>query len=168
VHSRIRLVSRVLLKQDLLARFFRPAAPALPQPEGPHPEERFDPNNLSVPADTMEHWKHHILQGGDLTQVPGIDEANARQLKAAGIANIEMLLGSYFGQKGPDVHSFDRVNHHKKFFLWLGSEVGIVFHRSTIVHAIGVKVSLHFPTIYDPADFDDEDDESEDDEPEGI
>lgn len=149
VHSRNRADSRVLFTQDLVSRFFKRAAEAGPQPEGD-----FNPKNLSVPAETIAHWKEHILPEGDLTKVPGIDQANADLLMAAGIASIHMLTGEYLMQKGPDVDSFDSVGHHKKFFAWLGDDVGIVFHRSTIVHAIGEKMNLVFPGIYDPIDYD--------------
>ena len=151
----------VLSTQGLFSLFFNPAVEAAPQPE-----EHFNPKNLSVSAETIEHWKEHINPTGDLTQVPGIDEASARLLMAAGITNIDMLAGEYLWLKGPDLGSMDPKVHHEKFFLWLGGGVpgvGIVFHRSTIVHAMGEKARRTFPGIYDPFAWDD--DESDDDEP---
>jgi hypothetical protein len=62
--------------------------------------------------------------------------------------------------KGPDKASIRPEVHNEKFWIWL-KNIGISAHRSSIVVAIGEKMSMVFPDIYDPSVYEAEEEEEE-------
>jgi hypothetical protein len=62
----------------------------------------------------------------------------------------------------PGVHSWIGPKlHNETFWKWLKDDVGITRMLSTIVMAVGEKLSMVFPDIYDPSIYDDEEEQEE-------
>jgi hypothetical protein len=104
----------------------------------------------------MDEWRNNPVNG-DLLQVPGVGNAAVRLLEErAQITNTYQLFGKYLQLKGPEPAAMtDPVVHADKVWYWL-QEIGINAHRSSIVVALGEKMSQTFPGIYDPTNYGEE------------
>jgi hypothetical protein len=102
----------------------------------------------------MENWRLSAVTG-DLLAVPGIGPSAVRAFlsdpdSTTRITNAHQLIGQYLMLKGPD----DETNQcsvrelNQKFWYFLKTK-GIVSHRSAIVLAIYLKISLFFPDLSD-------------------
>jgi hypothetical protein len=113
----------------------------------------FDPNRSRVSFNRMEEWRNCVISG-DLLQVPGIGNAAVRLLdERADITNTYQLFGKYLQLKGPEPEAMtDPVIHADKVWMWLKG-LGINSNRSSIVVALGEKMSQTFPGIYDPSSY---------------
>jgi hypothetical protein len=108
----------------------------------------------------MLYWMHNCIIEGNIKEVPGIGDAEAKMLaaddgKTESITNTHQLIGKYFMLWGPeDNKTFSETN--KKFCCFLKAK-GIPFsHRTVIVVAISDTVSSFIPGLHDSVEFDEE------------
>ncbi len=79
-------------------------------------------------------------------QVPGIGEASAKALRAAGVSTTFGLIGKYLSLKEEGVGP---IEHADRFYFWLKSIGTASGHRAGVVHSIAEKMNITFVGIYD-------------------
>ena len=83
---------------------------------------------------------------GDLLEVPGVSESNARVMRDAKITTTYGLIGKYLSLKELGVGTLE---HQDRFYHWLkyiGTAGGF---RAAIVQSIAEKCNIFCPGIYD-------------------
>lgn len=81
-----------------------------------------------------------------IEQVPGIGEASAKALRAAGVSTTFGLIGKYLSLKEEGVGP---IEHADRFYFWLKSIGTASGFRAGVVHSIAEKMNITFVGIYD-------------------
>lgn len=104
----------------------------------------FDPNKSKVNEDTLSQFIASPIQAS-LQSVPGIGAHAEKLLHNNDIENTYQLIGSFLLIKKDNSSPLDHANDFWTFLF----EIGIISHRSGIVHAIASKVNTMIPGIYE-------------------
>lgn len=119
----------------------------------------YNPKNSNINETTMADFIRLPLTG-DLTEVPGISQKQAKLLKMGGdvgdrITNTFQLIGKFLSFKTFNDETGEYISsqeHCDKFIDYLKHK-GINSFVIGIVNAIAEKSNTAFPGIYDFADF---------------
>jgi len=105
----------------------------------------FNPNKTHISDGAMNVWLNSPVSD-DITQVPGIGDANARVLQEQGVHTTFQLMAVFLSLKGPEVGSVELC---ERFYQTLVN-YGIKAKRGEIVVAIAQKLNNSFPGLYKP------------------
>lgn len=104
----------------------------------------FDVNKSRVSENALATFLASPLTG-DLQEVPGVGPTTQMLLMEKGINNTYQLIGTFLIQLEMDDTPQQKMD---KFWEYL-KECGINSFRSGITHAIGEKISIMFPSMFD-------------------
>lgn len=116
------------------------------------PLSSFKVSSSRVGADTMVTWLRSPITG-NLLEVPGIGIRARQKLTSIGVTTTHQLLATFLNLKSKDTTN-EQVAH---LFWHLLGNAGISSHRSTIVLAVGEKLNIFIPGIFDFAKFENPD-----------
>jgi len=103
----------------------------------------FDPSKSSIGVTTMDDWLASPVQD-DITQVPGVGEANEKLFKKQGVLTTYQLLATFLALRTPGMLSAEHCN---AFYATL-VKFGINAKRNEITMAVAMKCNSMYPGIY--------------------
>ena len=111
----------------------------------------FDPRRSNFNPDALAAFiRAPIVK--ELRSVPGVGQKNKDTLQENGVFTTHQLMGKFLSLSEEET---DCVELCDKFYFWLQS-VGVNSHRGAIVSALGEKLAIIVPGIYDSDIYNDE------------
>ena len=104
----------------------------------------YDPRRSNCNPDALaEFIRSPIVK--DIGSVPGIGPKNEETLKNNGICTTHQLMGKYLSLSEEETDSVELCD---KMYFWL-QLIGVNSHRGAIITALGEKLNIVVPGIYD-------------------
>ena len=100
---------------------------------------------MQMKDNTLEDFVRREIDD-KLESVPGVGPSNQKKLKAIGVHSPTQLIGEFLRLADPHLSIQE---HCDTFYNWLKDEADITAGRATIIRALGQKLSVLFPGIYD-------------------
>ena len=111
----------------------------------------YDPRRSNFNPDALAAFIRSPLVK-DLSSIPGIGPKNKEIFEKNGIYTTHQLIAKFLSLSEEET---DCVELCDKFYFWM-QLIGIHSHRGAIVTALGEKISIFIPGIYDSEIYNDD------------